>query len=312
VNWNDIPPNQPCQGGAAVGCDPTIKNDARFQIATLARKGVNTDAMVAANRRIPTLGAITMAQSTGNSSYHGLQVWLNRRFSKRLAFQAAYTWSHNISDVPILGFSNSTTDPFNYPLDKGDSDLDRRQTFVGNVVYQLPLFKKQSSLIQHVLGDWQLNGIFSHYGPTPIDITSGVNTYGTAANFNPRPNLVQGVPIYLHTSDKTQWLNPAAFSIPGVGELGSLGRGTIRGKPITNIDFSLVKNWKVKERYGLQFRAEMFNAFNHTNFTGYQTNLAFQGNTTLPNFGKVQNGSFGTLGSSQAPREIQFGFKFTF
>jgi hypothetical protein len=312
VNFNEIPPNVPCKGGAAVGCDPTIKNDARFQIATLARKGVNTDAMIAANRRIPTLGAIVEAQSTGNSNYHGLQVWLNRRFSKRLAFQGAYTWSHNISDVPILGFSNSTTDPFNYPLDKGDSDLDRRQTFVGNVVYQLPLFKNRGSLIQHVLGDWQLNGIFSHYGATPVDITSGVNTYGTASNFNPRPNLVQGVPIYLHTADKTQWLNPAAFSIPGVGELGSLGRGTIRGKPINNIDFSIVKNWKVKERYGLQFRAEMFNAFNHTNFSGYQTNLAFQGNSTLPNFGKVQNGSFGTLGNSQAPREIQFGFKFSF
>src|SRR6202171_5277277 len=227
VNWNDIPANVPCKGGAAVGCDPALKNDARFQIASRNRLGLNTDAMVAANRRIPTLGAITMAQSTGNSSYHGMQLWLNRRFSERLAFQAAYTWAHNISDVPITGFSDSTTDPFEYHLDKGDSDLDRRQTFVGNVVYQLPLFKNRGSAFSRILGDWQINGIFSHYGATPVDITSGVNTFGTAANFNPRPNLVPGVPIYLNTGDKTQWLNPAAFSMPGVGQLGSLGRGSI-------------------------------------------------------------------------------------
>jgi hypothetical protein len=312
VNWNDIPPNVPCKGGAAVGCDPALKNDARFQIASRNRLGLNTDAMVAANRRIPTLGAITMAQSTGNASYHGLQVWLNRRFSKQLAFQAAYTWAHNISDVPILGFSNSTTDPFEYHLDKGDSDLDRRHTFVGNVVYQLPLFKNRGSAFSNILGDWQLNGILSHYGATPVDITSGVNTYGTAANFNPRPNLVPGVPIYLKTSDKTQWLNPAAFSIPGVGQLGSLGRGSIRGKPINNVDFSVVKNWRLKERYGLQMRGEMFNVFNHANFGGYSTNLAFQGNSTSPNFGSVQNGAFGTLNNAQAAREIQLGLKFSF
>jgi len=312
VNWNDVPPGQPCRGGAAVGCDATLPNDARFQIASRQRLGLNTDAMVAANRRIPSLAGITMAQSTGNSSYHGMQLWLNRRFSDRLAFQAAYTWAHSISDVPLEAFTNSTTDPFNYALDKGDADLDRRQTFVGNVVYALPSFKNRGSAVNHILGDWQLNGIFSHYGSTPIDILSGVNTYGTAGNVNPRPNLVPGVPIYLNTSDKTQWLNPAAFSLPAVGQFGNLGRGAIRGKPVNNIDFSVAKNWHFKERYGLQFRAEMFNAFNHANFGGYSNNLSFDGNITHANFGKPTNGSFGTLSSAQAPREIQLGFKFTF
>src|SRR3989442_15196786 len=89
VNWNDIPPNVPCKGGAAVGCDTTLKNDARFQIANRARLGLSTDAMVAANRRINSLAGITMAQYTGNSSYHGMQLWLNLRFSDRLAFQAS-------------------------------------------------------------------------------------------------------------------------------------------------------------------------------------------------------------------------------
>jgi len=312
VNWNDIPGNVPCKGGAAVGCDPAFKNDARFQIANRARLGLDNAAMIAANRRIPTLGPITMAQSTGNSSYHGLQVWLNRRFTDRLAFQAAYTWAHAISDVPLQAFTNSTTDPFDYTLDKGDSDLDRRHTFVGNFVYGLPSFKEWGPVASNILGDWQLNGIFSYYGNTPVDITSGVNTYGTAGNVNPRPNLVAGVPIYLNSPDKTKWLNPAAFSLPGVGQLGSLGKGVIRGKPIHNFDFSIVKNWKFAERYGIQFRAEMFNAFNHANFGGYNTGLNFEGNSTRANFGQPTNGAFGELGSTAAPREIQFGLKFSF
>jgi hypothetical protein len=139
-----------------------------------------------------------------------------------------------------------------------------------------------------------------------------VNTYGTSANVNPRPNLVAGVPIYVHAADHTLWLNPAAFSIPGVGQLGSLGKGTIRGKPINNVDFSLNKNWRVKEKYGIQFRAEMFNAFNHPNFNGFQNALNFQGNITQAHFGTVTNGSFGTLSNVQSHREIQLGFKFSF
>ena len=312
VNWNDVPANRPCIGGAAVGCSSALPNDARFQIAFNQRQGINTDAMVAANRRINTLGPIQMAQSTGSSYYHGLQLWLNRRFANRLSFQGSYTWSHTISDIPLTSFTNSTTDPFDYHLDKGDADLDRRHSFVGNVVYVLPSFKNRGSAFSHVLGDWQLNAIYSFFGSTPVDVLSGVNTYGTAGNVNPRPNLVTGVPIYVQAADKTLWLNPAAFSLPGVGQLGSLGKGSIRGKPINNLDLSVNKNWRVKEKYGVQFRAEMFNAFNHPNFTGFQNSINFQGNITQANFGRVQNGSFGTLSNVQSHREIQFGFKFSF
>ena len=315
VNWNDVPGGIPCKGSQ---CDPTLPDDARFQIAAQARLDKNVDALVAANRRIPTLGPITMAQSTGNSSYHGMQVWLNRRFADRLSYQVSYTWSHTISDIPITSFTNSTTDPFDYALDKGDADLDRRHSLVGNMVYQLPTFSNRGAAIKHLLGDWQLNAIYSYFGATPVDILSGANTYGTAGNVNPRPNLVEGVPIYLDSPDKTLWLNPAAFALPGVGQIGSLGKGSIRGKPISNVDFSAVKNWRFKERFGFQFRAEMFNAFNHTNFVGFNNNLMFDpvqvraSGDLNPNFGKSNNGAFGTLTNAQAPREIQFGLKFTF
>jgi Carboxypeptidase regulatory-like domain len=318
VPFNDIPPNVPCKGGAAVGCDPTLPNDARFQIASRVRKGLSTDAMVSANRRFPGIGNIDMTESTGNSSYHAMQLWLNRRFAERLAFQASYTWGHAISDVSLTPYTNSVSDPFNYKLDKGDADLDRRHMFIGNVVYVLPSFNQWGSLANAVLGDWQINGIFSYFGSTPLEqgtaggVISGVNTVGLSSNNGQRPNLVPGVPIYLNGSDSTLFLNPAAFSLPAVGQQGSLGKGAIRGKGTTNVDFSINKNWRLRERYGIQFRAEIFNLFNHTNFVGYDSGLQLQGNQTESNFGQSTNGAFGTLFDALRPREIQFGLKFTF
>ena len=85
--------------------------------------------MIADNRLLRNVGNITTDESNGNSSYHALQLWLNRRFTDRLAFQAAYTWGHAISDVALTAFTNATSDPFNFAADKGDADLDRQTYF---------------------------------------------------------------------------------------------------------------------------------------------------------------------------------------
>jgi len=300
VNVNDVFPNQVCRGPA---CDGSTR-DARLQISRAALGVTSSNVfsdlagqLIADNRALRNIGTINTDQSTGNSSYHALQLWLNRRFSKRLAFQAAYTWGHAISDVALTAFTNTTSDPFNFASDKGDADLDRRHTFVANLVYELPSFKQWGKAAEFTLGGWQVNGIASYFGATPIDITTGANTLGTASAVGQRPNYT-GAPVYLHTSDGTQFLNPAAFARPAPGQLGTLGKGAVRGKSITNIDLSMAKNWRYKERYGFQFRAEFFNIFNHPNFNGYDLD--------------IRNGTFGTLNNTQGSREIQLGIKFTF
>jgi hypothetical protein len=102
-------------------------------------------------------------------------------------------------------------------------------------------------------------------------------------------------------------INRAAFALPAAGTFGNLKRGDVRAPSIKNIDFSVAKNWKMKERYGLQFRAEMFNVFNFVNFRGHNASVAGGGiDNTL------SNGGFGRAGSTRGPREIQFGLKFTF
>ncbi len=286
---------------------------ARQAVADLARQGQSTDALIAASRVHPGLGPINQTQSTGESSYHGLQVWLNRRFSHRLAYQLSYTWGHSISNAPLTAYTTSITDPFDFEKDRGDADLDRRHSLVTNVVYELPAFEGLGDIGSAILGDWQLNGIASYFGGQVIDVTSGANTAGTAGANAQRPDLVAGVPIYLdHDNDPTTWLNPAAFALPAAGSFGNLGRGSIRSPKIVNVDFSVNKNWNFGERYGIQFRAEFFNLFNHPNFVGWDGALNLQNNITDANFGKPTNANFGRLNATQQPREIQFGLKFSF
>ncbi|HEY0005693.1 MAG TPA: hypothetical protein VGB17_12855, partial [Pyrinomonadaceae bacterium] len=270
--------------------------------------GLNPTAdQVAPYRRFVGVPNVTRDESTGDSNYHALQVWINRRFSDGLAFQTAYTWSHTISNVPTQSYISATTDVFNYDLDKGNSDLDRRHMLVFNATYVLPAFKNWGPVANAVLGDWQFNTIASFLSGTPINVLSGVNTTGQTSATTQRPNLIPGVDLYIHNSnDPVQIINPAAFAVPAAGQFGTLGRNVVRGPGIKNVDFSLAKNWKVGERYGLQFRAEMFNAFNFVNF---RAGNASQAAGLIIN---TLGSGFGRATSTRGPREIQFGLKFNF
>ena len=306
VNFNDVlPQNRAAVANAFNNHDPNIAS------------------LIASSVRFPNVGPISKSESTGNSNYNGLQVWLNRRFVNNLSYSVSYTWSHALSDVPLTSFTTATTDPFNYHLDYGDADLDRRHTFVANAVYQMPAMKNWGAFASAIVGGWQLNTIISYYGGTPLDVFSGANPNylglrATPSNGGFRPNLVSGQPIYLDTGDPTNYLNPAAFSLPAPGTFGNLSRGLVRQPSLTNVDFSLNKNFALTERTRLQFRAEFFNLLNHPGFNGF-ANTAFDINNRLnaqgdpiPGFVVTPRGGFGVLNSDRGPRNIQFGLKLSF
>jgi hypothetical protein len=305
----------------------------------LAQASTSETAFLTAHRLYPGLNPIAYDEYNGDSNYQALQVSFNRRVSQRLGFQASYSWSHCISDVPTASYTvNNVSDPFNANLDRGDCDLDRRQIFSANWVYNLPSLEHQfgNSFVgevgQKVFGDWQLNGIFSYDGGPPVvnNVQTGANFAGTGEGLAQRPNQVLGACIYnCFPNDPTQWLNPAAFSAPGIGQYGTLGAGSIRLPSTSNVDFSIYKNFRVKERYTVQFRAEVFNLFNNVQFNGFTTSgagspLSLSMNNILPAFqtvaagskpipyGAIQNGGFGVLNSDLGPRNIQFGLKFQF
>src|SRR5256885_7824634 len=114
-----------------------------------------------------------MGAPPGTPTTSALWVSPTRRYSDRLSYSVSYTWSHTLSDVPLTSFTSATTDPFNYHLDYGDADLDRRHIFVANAVYALPSFSRLGSFAGHVLGGWQLNTIVTIYSGTPLDVFSG-------------------------------------------------------------------------------------------------------------------------------------------
>jgi hypothetical protein len=311
VNYNDVLP----QNRAAV--------TQAFLASSAGVPDTDLTGIVSRSRKFPNLGPILMSESTGNSNYNALQVWLNRRFVNNLSYSVAYTWSHALSDVPLTSFTSGTTDPFNYHLDYGDADLDRRHTFVFNAVYQMPSVRKWGAAANAFIGGWQFNTIVSYYGGIPLDVYSAVNANynglaATPANGGLRPNLVSGQPIYLDQNDPTRYLNPAAFALPAPGTFGNLSRGLVRQPGLTNVDFSLNKNFALTERTRLQFRAEFFNLLNSPQFNGFG-NAVFSGTTiTQPtpggafNIATSSNGQFGNLSSDRGPRQIQFGLKLNF
>ena len=234
-------------------------------------------------RPYSNFNALTWWGHDASSSYHSLQALFRTQY-KRSQLQAAYTWSHSIS-VGDLTDSNgggvnfsSFSDIGNFALDKGNSNIDRPQSFVANAVINLPGFDNSARLLKGVIGGWELGAIQTiASGPSVTVYANGVtdassgsllnSLSGTGLNANQRPNMVPGVSCSSGAHDEYLF-NPAAFTLTGfqIGSFGNAPRGDCRGAKLVNTDFALYKNWKVSmlgsEKLRIQFRLELFNAFN--------------------------------------------------
>lgn len=220
-------------------------------------------------RENPALGYFNSAEDGANSVYNSLQVTVNRRFSHDVQGQVSYTWSHCIDDSSSTygleegGFP--VQDPYNMAADRGSCAFDRRHSTIASLLYQVPFHG--TFPIHQLFEGWQLTGIATIHSGTPFNVGDGFDQAGTGNIFAyDRPNLNPGCTAgNIITGNVNQWFNPGCFSLPPVGELGNFGRDVLTGPFFWNIDFSTIKNTKLSERFTLQFRAEFFNIFNHTN-----------------------------------------------
>jgi hypothetical protein len=173
----------------------------------------------------------------------------------------------------------SSTRPQNslcYACEWGDLPEDRRQMVVINHVYELP-FGTGRQFVQkrpasYLIGNWDISGIWTmytgmHFGPSLATSVSNVLT-GASVNVSPteRPNLNGPGNLPPDQRTITHWFNTAAFSIPAQYTWGDSGTGVLVGPGYFNFDLGIHRNFPIKERFKLTFRAEMFNTFNHTNF----------------------------------------------
>jgi Carboxypeptidase regulatory-like domain len=254
------------------------------------------------------LGTINTQATVGNSTYNALQAQLNRRFSNGLQFGASYTWSHAIDDSPgaFDNYSANGGTPVDYrnlAAERANSNLDVRNRFVLNGIYQLPFGRGMkwgsnwNGFTNAVAGGWQTNLIFIASNGTPFDVIE-------PANPTVRPNLV-GDP-YPGNLAPYVYFNPAAFGAVATNNAGvalgpgNFGRNTLVGPGIENIDFSTFKNFNLTERWVVQFRAEFYNIFNTPQFVQPDYNMSDG------NFGRLTN----TRLNSQ--RQIQFALKINF
>jgi outer membrane receptor protein involved in Fe transport len=255
----------------------------------------------------PVLGATSEMDNVATSSYHGLQAKLEKRFSKGLTFRLNYSFSKAM-DVGGSGFANSASpqDPNNFKADAALSSLDRAHILSLDWVYQLPFGKGKrfgssfNGFEEAVLGGWEVTGIMSATSGSPFTVTleGDIANIG-ARSIGQRPNATGSDPYAGAHSTTGLWMNPAAFAIPAAYTFGNVGRNTLIGPGFFQWDFGGYKNFRITERIGMQFRAEIFNITNRVNF----------GN---PN-GDLNSSSFGQIsGTAGAPLEAQFGLKVMF
>jgi hypothetical protein len=168
-------------------------------------------------------------------------------------------------------------------------DFDRRHVLSATLIYNLPSLKNSNSFLRQIAGGWESNTIVNYASGNALTI-QGNNGLGdasgtaTSGSFTGRPMRDYSQPCHLSSSPRNQWLNPKAFTWDGyqLGTFGNSGPGACPGPPVNNVDFSIVKNWKMTERLKMQLRLEMFNVFNHPQFRFNGTNLGFNASGVIP------------------------------
>jgi hypothetical protein len=242
-----------------------------------------------------TLSNINEVDSSSNSNYNALWVTLTKHVTHGLQFNASYTYSHSLDENSLTSSGVTVQDSFNIRNDYGSSDFDVRHRIVFSGIYDLPF--KGNRLFE----GWELGIITQAQSGNPLNIITS-NTAFTG-NQTVRPD-VSG-PI-VTTGNPAQWFaNPAVFVVTAPVHFGNLGRNAALGPDFVNTDFSLIKTTKITETTKVQFRAEMFDIFNHPNF-GNPGRIA--GSST---FGQITSTRVptGDFGSS---RQIQLALKFQF
>lgn len=280
-------------------------------------------------------------QYTAESAYNSLQMSLTRRLSKGLQLLASYTYAKSLDNASGQAeFDTSTIlgDQFDNRANRGVSDFDRRHRFVLSYLWDLPrpAFASTSKVGRRLLSDWQVAGIITAMSGQPFDIVdSAAGSFYFGANSGlARPSWAAGATRDTVTSNVPPgyFFNPFAFVRPVViaGQLipsssgtatagatgtdfGNVGRNVLRGPRQTNVDFSIIRRFPIRESKNIEFRAEFFNLFNHVNFANPISNL--NAVTSIdPNTGRIINpGDFGRITStSNNPRLIQFVVKFNY
>ena len=236
------------------------------------------------------LGNITQAESSGVSSYNALWLTLKQRLADGLQINGSYTWSKSLDYNSLSSQGVVVQNSYELSRDLAPSDFDARHRLVVSAIYDLP-FRGHWSI-----EGWQLATIIQSQSGSPVNIVTPTSTVTGVAN-TVRPNVTGPIELI---GDVDRWFDTSVFT--PAATFGSLGRNVVVGPQFNNTDFSIIKNTRISDDVRVQFRAEVFDLFNHANF-GQPGNVVGS-----PAFGRIVNTRFPT-GESGSSRQVQFALK---
>jgi hypothetical protein len=264
-------------------------------------------------RRNPAFGSMRLRITDGESWYKALVLGATRRFSNNIALQASYTWGKS-EDLGSQAVGSGDFDNSFQPAywedregNKGLSDYDIRHNFVFNYTWELPFGRQTTGMTAALVQGWQFSGIFGAHTGVPFSPVLGFDrarALPRSGGAGQRPNLAPGASLNPVLGGPTQYFDPLAFELPDAGFLGNVPRNTIIGPGFASWDASIVKNFHAGGARRMQFRIEIFNLLNRTNF-GLPANTVFDASGRVANAGEITS----TVGTA---RQMQLGFKFEF
>ncbi|HKF55375.1 MAG TPA: hypothetical protein VKJ45_08030 [Blastocatellia bacterium] len=270
-------------------------------------------------------GDINITTYSGSSNYNGLQVQVNRRYTRGFQYGVAYTYSKTFD------YANDDSSDINFPrpykaFNYGPADFDQAHIFTISYIWDIPGLSRHwdNAVVRGVFDNWQVSGITSYATGKPKTFGSGTGLNWTYAGTGAVTNItdftggdVQARPVLTcdpnHQTGKTDptgtpyLIDTSCFAKPGAsGAIGYLPRNVIRLPAIFNTDLALFKNFHFGEKRNLQFRWETYNLFNRSNFTDINGAMTFDAN------GIQTNTSFGTPRAARSPRVMQGSLRFSF
>jgi hypothetical protein len=239
-----------------------------------------------------------------SSHYHSLQTSLNKQFSHGLLIKGAYTWSKAINMADDDGWTgvNWNWGPAFY-RNRAAAGYDRTHVFQLGWLYELPVGKNKQFLssgpASYVLGGWQVNGIMSAYTGTPFTVSSPGGSLNAPSNSQTADQVKPTVERLSQVGPGTTYYDVTAFKAVTEQRFGTTGRNIMRNPGVWNTDVSLFRNFAIRERASLSFRAEFYNLPNTSHFGGVAS-----GSVTSPSFMRIL--------SSYGERQVRLGLRLGF
>jgi hypothetical protein len=215
----------------------------------------------------PDLGSVNIYESRAGGNYNALQACLERRFSNGLTFLISYTFQKTLTDLDAssvgvaVGAGARLQTIKNIRANYGPAPFNRPHRLISSSLYELPIFKRREDLLGKVAGRWQIGAIAAFQdGPSLTPSSYGVEFVGSHADLLGNPNLPRS------ERSINRWFDVSKLANPAPGQLGNAGKGVIRGSGNNRWDLVVSKFLRMAERQQLEFRVELFNAFNHAQF----------------------------------------------